>query len=612
MIIDLNECIVINTVNGDKSAIRNISEDSYINVREYFASLSHITYRNSFNIYYFFEVINMEYTQPILMFSRFSGETLETRETPSENYFMGVIGNNDAHHYKTNDMGDDLARLIEEYEMWSARITISDMKYPYIESIRSGKGEELPDIQYKRGEFTMNTILKLLKYLGYKYTYLIDESNIRMIEDNEYYNINLKMYTYLTKGRTWYNKFGFVNKPHAYYETILKDMKNIFNESISIINHVTFKNNEYDNMDPHVIIIKKAKACIKNKYYWNTVTYERFTKCDIVTVYKYASIISLLPSVFYLKNSISDKYVRFECRFNELVKAIDKYHSGNYHNLETINSCEISQSHNLTEEYDQTLENIFLDDIQEYISDIVKNFNKRLLDTKIKKNNKKVDNNDKERMRFNITNSGYSYKNDIYKIIIFIDSNTIKFIVENPDIHEDEIHNTLQIIMSRIQKINERYGLYKFSLVIGVSNTEYIHYYLMKSLLVDGKNMFNTYGYDTKIYDMHILKILECMYKYTIVDIISILETFVKHETAISGFVEYFREITRNYENNNFIDVFIHDIDIFKKILEFMFKIQIGFKCLDENNVLVFPEIICTFKAIDIFINSTHNFARYI
>lgn len=606
MLLNLNNGTIVNPDNSENTIIRNILEDTYMDICEYFRSISCNTYQDAFNIYHLFEVINMEYNQPILMFSRFS-QGLHTGSY--KNYILGVVGNNYAQYYKTDDPGNNLGKLIEDYEMLNARINILGLRYPYIENIRSGKDEELPNIQYKRGEFIMNTILKLLKYLGYKYTHLIDASNIKIIDDNEYYNVNLKIYTHFTKGRSWYNKFGFVNRPNIYYELLLSDTKRIFNESITIINQITLNYNEYDKSDPHVIIIGKAKGCIKNKYYWNTLTYERFTQFDIITVYKYASIISLLPSVFYLKNKIMDRYLRFECRFGELTMAIDNYYCDCYHNLSTINICEMSQSYNVIEEDDRNMGNIFLEDIEMYITDNIKKTNEKLLDNKMQKNNRIINisnENINEMMKFDVTQYGYLYKDDLYKIMINTDNNTNRFITENNDISSD----TLRSIMIRIQNINTFFGLDKFSLCINATINEYIHYYLIKSLLVDDKNIFSTYGYDTKTYDMHILKILEPMNKYTIKDVIILLEMLTKQKMISPKHVGQFREITYCHENNKFVDIFIQDNEMFKNIVNCIITIPINFKYLDNNDILVFPELVCNINAITEFLKSTHIFTK--
>lgn len=152
----------------------------------------------------------------------------------------------------------------------------------YIENDHSGK---IPNILYeniklKPGEYLINFAHCLLSFIGIDRVRLDDDSLLILNKNNTQYKIKLWLYHLLTKGHSWYSKFGYtpsnsyINELEMALDNVKKiNLKEIVNILNKIIYHISDPNKS--EIDKNLIYISKEIIQIIGSF---TDTLECFTK----------------------------------------------------------------------------------------------------------------------------------------------------------------------------------------------------------------------------------------------------------------------------------------------------------------------------------------------
>lgn len=139
------------------------------------------------------------------------------------------------------------------------KIRLSMIDDPMITYIENDKNSVLPSysddkISLKPGEFLIHFCHKLISYLGFNRIRLDDDSHLKTISKT---GIEIKtklwLYSLISKGKSWYEKFGYIqsNCNNTEYQMKIMDMQNIkLDDVVSVLkNIINVQNKKYIEND---------------------------------------------------------------------------------------------------------------------------------------------------------------------------------------------------------------------------------------------------------------------------------------------------------------------------------------------------------------------------
>lgn len=190
------------------------------------------------------------------------------------------------------------------------RITLTindDSTIKYIENDRTGTIPTINEknIILKPGEYLINFAHCFLSFVGLNRVRLDDDSLLIIKKNDTEYRIKLWLYCLITKGKSWYSKFGYSPPNVNELEMTLNDIKNIDLGSVTeilgeIISYYLDTNESVTNK--HLVNVSKEIVQIIGSF---TGTLENFTKSNSIELF--STLTNNLDQSVFAKKIFLDK-----------------------------------------------------------------------------------------------------------------------------------------------------------------------------------------------------------------------------------------------------------------------------------------------------------------
>lgn len=153
----------------------------------------------------------------------------------------------------------------------------------YIENDKSGfiKSIDKNSIKIKPGEYLINFAHCLLSFVGITRVRLDDDSHLIIQSNNTTYNVKLWLYLLLTKGHSWYIKFGYESINISDLHFAINDVKNI--NLNDIITQLELAINLKKDLD--FFFVETSRKIIDLINFSNANTLEKFVSSQTIELF---------------------------------------------------------------------------------------------------------------------------------------------------------------------------------------------------------------------------------------------------------------------------------------------------------------------------------------